>query len=55
MYADQRESGVKENFAYITQRALHLIEGMRTSEFGETKICRPDEILGQFFPPSHAG
>lgn len=50
MYADQRESGVKENFAYITQRALHLIEGMRASEFGETKICRPDEILSHFFP-----
>jgi len=50
MYADQREAGVKENFAYITQRALHLIEGMRASEFGETKICRPDEILAHFFP-----
>ena len=50
MYSDQREAGVKENFAYITQRALHLIEGMRTSEFGETKICRPDEILAHFFP-----
>ena len=49
MYADQKESGVKENFAYITQRALHLIEGMRASEFGETKICRPDEILSHFF------
>ncbi|MGH9440830.1 MAG: P-loop NTPase [Thermoanaerobaculia bacterium] len=53
MYADQREAGVKENFAYITQRSLHLIEGMRASEFGETKICRPDEILSHFFsdPP----
>ncbi len=51
MFADQRESGVKENFSYITQRALHLIEGMRQSEFGETKICRPDEILRHFFPP----
>ena len=52
MYADQQASGVKENFAYITQRALHLIEGMRASEFGETKICRPEEILHQFFAES---
>jgi hypothetical protein len=50
MYADQKEAGVKDNFAYIMQRALHLIEGVRSSEFGETRICRPEEILSHFFP-----
>jgi MinD-like ATPase involved in chromosome partitioning or flagellar assembly len=51
MYADQKESGVRENFSYITRRALHLIEGMRPSEFGETRICGREEILSHFFPP----
>ena len=51
MYADQRESGVRDNFAYITRRALHLVEGMRPSEFGETRICSREEILSCFFPP----
>jgi MinD-like ATPase involved in chromosome partitioning or flagellar assembly len=50
MYADQKESGVRENFSYITHRALHLVEGMRSSEFGETKICGKEEIISYFFP-----
>jgi MinD-like ATPase involved in chromosome partitioning or flagellar assembly len=50
MYADQKNAGVRENFSYITHRALHLIEAMPPSEFGETRICRPEEILSHFFP-----
>jgi MinD-like ATPase involved in chromosome partitioning or flagellar assembly len=52
MYANQRESGVRENFTYIAQRALHLIESVRYSEFGQTKIYRAQEILSYFFPGS---
>ncbi|HET9796122.1 MAG TPA: P-loop NTPase [Thermoanaerobaculia bacterium] len=54
MYADQRESGVRENFSYITHRALHLMESVRTSEFGETRICSREEILAHLLPRSEA-
>ena len=54
MYADQGESGVRENFSYITHRALHLIESVRASEFGETRICGREEILAHLLPRSEA-
>ncbi len=54
MYADQRESGVRENFSYITHRALHLMESVRTSEFGETRICGREEILAHLLPRTEA-
>lgn len=50
MFASQGEAGAGENFSYITHRALHLMEAMRPSEFGETKICEREEILSYFFP-----
>ncbi len=50
MYADQQEAGVRENFSYVTHRALHLIDGIRASEFGETRICSRDEILAHLLP-----
>jgi len=50
MYADQGQAGVRENFSYITHRALHLIDGVRASEFGETRICGRDEILAHLLP-----
>ena len=50
MYADQGHAGVRENFSYITHRALHLIDGVRASEFGETRICGRDEILAHLLP-----
>jgi hypothetical protein len=55
MYADQREASVRENFSYITHRALHLIDGVRASEFGETRICGRDEILAHLLPESPPG
>jgi MinD-like ATPase involved in chromosome partitioning or flagellar assembly len=54
MYADLRETGVRENFSYITHRALHLMEGVRTSEFGETRICSRPEILAHLLPRDEA-
>lgn len=50
MYADQKEAGVRENFSYITHRALHLIDGVRASEFGETRIWSRGEILAHLLP-----
>jgi hypothetical protein len=55
MYADQKEASVRENFSYITHRALHLIDGVRASEFGETRICGRDEILAHLLPESLPG
>jgi MinD-like ATPase involved in chromosome partitioning or flagellar assembly len=50
MFSYQAHASVRDNFSYITSRALHLIEGMRTSEFGQTRLCGRDEILSYFFP-----
>jgi MinD-like ATPase involved in chromosome partitioning or flagellar assembly len=55
MYADQKEASVRENFSYITHRALHLIDGVRASEFGETRIYGRDEILAHLLPESLPG
>jgi MinD-like ATPase involved in chromosome partitioning or flagellar assembly len=55
MYADQKEASVRENFSYITHRALHLIDGVRASEFGETRICGRDELLAHLLPESLPG
>ncbi|HWC66298.1 MAG TPA: hypothetical protein VG777_09455, partial [Thermoanaerobaculia bacterium] len=54
MYADQKESGVRENFSYITHRALHLIDSLRSSDFGETRIFDREEILAHLLPRSEA-
>jgi len=54
MYADLRETGVRENFSYITHRALHLMESVRTAEFGETRICSRTEILAHLLPREEA-
>jgi MinD-like ATPase involved in chromosome partitioning or flagellar assembly len=50
MFARQGHSTVADNFRYVTQRSLHLIESMRPSEFGETRVCQKEEILSHFFP-----
>jgi MinD-like ATPase involved in chromosome partitioning or flagellar assembly len=50
MFNHQGEAGARENFDYITHRALHLIESMRASEFGETRIYERSELLSLFFP-----
>jgi cellulose biosynthesis protein BcsQ len=54
MYADQKESGVRENFSYITHRALHLMESLRSIDFGETRIFGREEILAHLLPRTEA-
>jgi len=54
MYADQKESGVRENFSYITHRALHLMESLRSIDFGETRIFGREEILAHLLPRAEA-
>lgn len=41
----------RDNFDYITSRAVHLLTHGRPSELGMHKICGPEEILRSFFPP----
>ncbi len=40
----------RDNFEYLTARALHLLTHARPSEFGTARLCGPAEILRSFFP-----
>ena len=40
----------RDNFEYVTARALHLLRHARPSEFGTPRLCGPSEILRSFFP-----
>lgn len=40
----------RDNFDYLTARALHLLERARPSEFGTARLVGPVEILRSFFP-----
>ncbi len=40
----------RDNFEYLTARAVHLLERARPSEFGTARLCGPAEILRSFFP-----
>ncbi len=47
----------RDNFDYLTSRALHLLTRLRPSEFGMPRLCTPPEMLRAFFPagapPAH--
>ncbi|MCK6683594.1 MAG: P-loop NTPase [Thermoanaerobaculia bacterium] len=47
---DGREDDPRECFAYLANRAVYLLTNGRPSEFGETKIWGPREVLELFFP-----
>jgi MinD-like ATPase involved in chromosome partitioning or flagellar assembly len=49
MFADQRGKNARANFEYIANRALHLIEGLRRTEFGAARIETPEEFRRAFF------
>lgn len=40
----------RDNFDYLTSRALHLLTRLRPSEFGMPRLCGPDEMLRSFLP-----
>jgi len=40
----------RDNFDYLTARALHLLDRARPSEFGTARLVGPAEILRSFFP-----
>lgn len=41
----------RDNFEYLTDRAVHLLNHARPSDFGMPRISSPAEILRAFFPP----
>lgn len=41
----------RDNFEYLTDRAVHLLTHARPSEFGMPRIATRQEILDSFFPP----
>ncbi|HKC24749.1 MAG TPA: P-loop NTPase [Thermoanaerobaculia bacterium] len=44
----------RDNFEYLTDRAVHLLTNARPSEFGMPRISGSNEILQAFFPPGGA-
>ena len=40
----------RDNFEYVTARALHLLTHARPSEFGTARLVGPAEIVHSFFP-----
>lgn len=49
MFTDRAKDSVKENFSYITFRALNLIAPPRApTEFGQSAIAQPDQMMRWF-------
>jgi MinD-like ATPase involved in chromosome partitioning or flagellar assembly len=44
MFDDLKGAGYKENFRYITARSLHAMKSRRTSDFGDVRLFRRDEL-----------
>lgn len=52
MFAQRKDDDYFENFDYIAQRALFTMKTRRPSEFGETRIYQPQEMLRTLFARS---
>ncbi|MGK2856799.1 MAG: AAA family ATPase [Thermoanaerobaculia bacterium] len=52
MFEQRRSDDYRANFEYITQRALFTMKTRRSSEFGDTRIYRPNEMLDAIFAKS---
>jgi MinD-like ATPase involved in chromosome partitioning or flagellar assembly len=52
MYTQKKDDDFYANFDYITQRALYTIQSRRPSEFGDTRIYTPREMLENLFAKS---
>ena len=49
MFDQKKNDDYYSNFDYITQRALFTMKTRRASEFGDTRIYRPGEMLATLF------
>ena len=52
MFAQKKNDDYYANFDYISQRALFTIDTRRASEFGDTKIWEPQQMLAALFARS---
>ncbi|MGZ7031634.1 MAG: AAA family ATPase, partial [Thermoanaerobaculia bacterium] len=52
MFSQRKEDDYFANFDYIAQRAMFIMKNRRASEFGDTRIYRPQEMLGALFAKS---
>ncbi|NOZ79587.1 MAG: MinD/ParA family protein [Acidobacteria bacterium] len=50
MYHSQGQQRVRENFAYITHRALHVMQHLPPDSFGHPRLFSPLEIFDQLMP-----
>jgi MinD-like ATPase involved in chromosome partitioning or flagellar assembly len=50
MYRTTGQTHVRDNFAYITHRALHVVKTMSPDSFGHPRLFTPLELFQQLFP-----
>lgn len=53
MFEQKKEDDYYANFEYVSQRALFTMKNRRPSEFGDTRIYTPPEMLGNLFAKSN--
>ena len=51
MYRTAGSMQVRNNFAYIAHRALHVVRSLPPEAFGQPRLVTPFEILQEIFPP----
>jgi len=50
MYQTEGSMQVRNNFAYITHRILHVLRNMPVESFGQSRLLTPLEIFHKIFP-----
>jgi len=55
MYHTRGNMQVRDNFAYIAHRALHLMRNHASEAFGHPKLFTPFELFQQLFPNNRFG
>jgi hypothetical protein len=53
MFDQKKNDDYYANFDYVTQRALFTMKNRRPSEFGDTRVYTPTEMLGSLFAKSN--
>jgi MinD-like ATPase involved in chromosome partitioning or flagellar assembly len=53
MFDQKKDDDFHANFEYASQRALFTMKTRRPSEFGDTRVYRPDEMLATIFAKSN--
>jgi hypothetical protein len=53
MFDQKKDDDFHSNFEYVTQRALFTMKNRRASEFGDTRIFQPRDMLASLFAKSN--